>query len=77
MHNVAGSAFLRNALMRPSSSCGVMTPNVPVERHVAALSRPKLIYLDSSILPDLARSYAACPLQRKLGTHQPEFPRFH
>jgi len=40
--------------------------NVRVERHAAALSRPELIYPDSSTLPDLERSYAACPLQRKL-----------
>ncbi len=40
--------------------------NVQVERHVAALPQPELIYLDSSTLPDLQRSYAACPLQRKL-----------
>jgi hypothetical protein len=44
-----------------------LEPNVQVERHVAALSRPELIYPDSSILLDLQRSYAACPLQRKLG----------
>jgi hypothetical protein len=31
------------------------------------LSRPELIYPDSSTLLDLERSYAACPLQRKLG----------
>jgi hypothetical protein len=40
--------------------------NGQVERHVAALSRPELIYRDSSILPDLERSCASCPLQRKL-----------
>jgi hypothetical protein len=43
-----------------------MPSNDQVERRVAALSRPELIYPDSSILPDLERSYAACPLQRKL-----------
>ena len=33
---------------------------------MAALSQPELIYSDSSTLPDLERSYATCPLQRKL-----------
>ena len=43
-----------------------MAINVEVERRVAALSRPKPIYPASSTLADLERSYAACPLQRKL-----------
>jgi hypothetical protein len=44
-----------------------LAPNVLVERGAAALSQSDLIYSYSSILPDLKRSYAACPLQRKLG----------
>jgi hypothetical protein len=42
-------------------------PNDKVERHAAALSRPKLLYPKSSIPSDAQRSCAACPLQRKLG----------
>jgi len=44
-----------------------MSSNGQVERRAAALSLPELIYPDPSILPDLQRSYVACPLQRKLG----------
>jgi len=40
--------------------------NVRVERHAAAVPRPKLIYPDPSTLPDPQRRHAACPLERKL-----------
>ena len=43
-----------------------MTPNVKVERRAAALPQSKLLYPQPSIPSDAQRSYAACPLQRKL-----------
>ena len=44
-----------------------MNAYVPVERRAAALTGPKLLYPCRSTPSDAQRSYAACPLRRKLG----------
>jgi hypothetical protein len=59
-------SFLRLLNSRSSEFTTQKQPNNKVERRAAALSQPESIYANSSSPSDAHRSYAACPLQRKL-----------
>jgi hypothetical protein len=47
---------------------GMLSSNISVERRAAALTQPKLLYLDSSTPSDDNEGDAACSLQRKLAS---------
>lgn len=61
--SVYGSAVQRQAKLRHT----LQRSNAQVERHAAAVFQPELIDPESSIPSHAQRSYAACPLQWKLG----------
>jgi hypothetical protein len=65
IHNVLRETniSIRESPVHPQTSS-----NAQVERRAVPLSRPKVIYVDSSTFRDLERSYTACPLQRIVRT---------
>jgi hypothetical protein len=64
---VLRTPYISAAARRKSRSRWPQLPaNVKVERRAAALPQSKLLYPQPSIPSDAQRSYAACPLQRKL-----------